>query len=130
MTPSSGTYTNATNLFSFSECSINAFKLNLLNQEMSYAIILLLYKKFLIFIQKLSIYRNVSDNANCLSDIPKTASSYISTYYKTQIIETQNSNVNEKYNILPGQDYDADQQCKLIFGSFSRFCNGVSKILN
>ena len=29
---------------------------------------------------------------------------------------------------LPGKTYSIDQQCKLIWGTLSHFCNGVSKL--
>ena len=57
------------------------------------------------------ILRTITTAGQCLLNIPAQAAN--SLYNATQ---------------YPGQCYSLDQQCQLIFGLNSRYCNGVSKI--
>ena len=67
----------------------------------------------------LNFLSNVSSAANCLANVPPTFNSF----FQTEDIRTQwNSSVQL------GKLYSLDQQCRLIYGSFSRYCNGVRKL--
>jgi len=56
--------------------------------------------------------RSLSEQGSCLSDAKGALTLEFEAEYG-------------KYS-LPGRFYTIDQQCQFIFGSFSRFCNGVS----
>ncbi len=60
MTTSVGSYTNSSNLFRFSFCSIKSFKATLLTPD----------------------YKSVSSSGSCLVNAPTPAFSSISSYYK------------------------------------------------
>ena len=53
---------------------------------------------------------------NCLKNPPRTIQAY------HQLNEIGNS---QSSQALVGRSYTPDQQCQLIYGSFSHYCNGV-----
>ena len=66
----------------------------------------------------LNFLSNVSSAANCLANVPPT----FKLFFETEEIRTKwNSSV------LLGKLYSLDEQCRLIYGSFSHYCNGVRK---
>jgi hypothetical protein len=69
---------------------------------------------------KFNFLSNVSSTASCLANVPTTFNSF----FRTEYIRTKTDS-----EVLLGQLYSLSQQCRLIYGSFSHYCNGVSIIL-
>jgi len=59
-----------------------------------------------------NVFRNVSSQGSCLSNLPGDLSIQFKKVYGDEF--------------LPGKIYSIDQHCRLIHDSLSRFCNGVS----
>ena len=68
----------------------------------------------------LNFLRNVSSNASCLANVPPTFRSF----FQTDDVRTTVDG-----SVLLGTLYTLDQQCRLIYGNFSHYCNGVRKSL-
>jgi hypothetical protein len=115
MTPLIGFGSNATNLYYFSTCSINQFKEFLLTTDLRQACFYIHYYSWVLWDNFLS---NVSSNASCLANVPTTFESF----FKTEKLYSSST-------VFLGKLYSLDQQCKLIYGSFSHYCNGVRIII-
>jgi hypothetical protein len=64
----------------------------------------------------LSFISTVSLNASCLANVPPTFKSYF---------VSENTRSTTDSSVLLGTLYSLDEQCRLIYGGFSRYCNGV-----
>ena len=95
MTSSVGSYTNATNSFYFSNCSITSFKKTILTSDFKFIIIIIM-NNFDVY-YNIIVFRNVTKT--CLLNSPVSAFAVVSGTYK-----------------YPGQFYSITRQCQLAMG--------------
>ena len=101
MTPSFGMYTNSSNLYYFSNCSINSFKASLLSPNRRYILAFQRNNLLLILLKNLS---TVSTSAQCLLNTPLSiAQPYFNRSY------------------LAGNLFNIDTQCSLAIGNGSLY---------